>query len=179
MSIRKNLIIGVAAALALAGIASAQITGSGTLTITANVQSSISLVFDNDGAGKALSTGVGTSTATLAFGNVGIATPTGGGITVTPGSGNFTVSSPVDVKATLSNGANADYTLTALLGVADAVNTWKIGSNTLDPLGVTPTSLTATGAWNTDTPYTIGLTIPSTSAAGLVSDTINFTATAN
>ena len=53
---------------------------------------------------------------------------------------------------------------------------WKIGATTVTSAAAA--SLTAAGAYGT-TAYTLNLTIPFTKAAGLISNTINFVATAN
>ncbi len=154
-------------------------TATGVLTVTATVNSSLKLVFNSDGSGVPLSSGGGTNAATLAFGPVSALGPIAANITrsVVPGT-SFTVSTPVDVNVTKSNVASANYTLTANLGAADAVNTWKVG-------GVTVTSgpaatITATGAYAANVSEAIAITIPDTTANGtVINNTITFTATAN
>ncbi len=56
------------------------------------------------------------------------------------------------------------------------LNTWKIGASTIT--SASATTLTAAGAYGS-TAYTLGLTIPFSKAAGAISNTINFVATAN
>jgi hypothetical protein len=176
----KNKLLYISATILMLTTASslAAQTSTGTLTVTATVTSSINLVFNSDAAGVAL-TGSGTNTATLAFGNIsafgalatGVTRPT---VTAT----TFTVSSAMDVNVTKANSASANYTLKAQLGAADAVNTWAIG-------GVTVTSasagtVTATGAYGTNANFPVALTVPFTTAsATVISNTVNFTATAN
>jgi hypothetical protein len=160
-----------APALAVSG------TATGTLGVTATVASSIKMVFNTDAAGVALG-GAGTNAATLAFGTVSaygtIATPN---VTRTATATTFTVSSPFDVNVIKANSSSTNYTLTAALASADAVNTWLIGSTTLT---TTAQQLTATGAYTTNVPYTLALTIPFTVAdATVISNTINFVATGN
>jgi hypothetical protein len=80
------------------------------------------------------------------------------------------------VVVQVANQTSSNYTLTAQLNTADAVNTWKIGATTVT--SASAASLTATGAYGTSV-YTLNLTIPFSEAAGAISNTINFVATAN
>ena len=164
--------------LGIASVASAQ-TATGTLTVTATVNGSISLVFNNDAAGVPLSSGAGTNTATLAFGNVSAFGALAANVTRTVVAGtSFTVSTPVDVLVTKANSASANYTLKAQLGAADAVNTWGVGGTTVT--SAAQATITATGAYASNVPEAIALTVPFTTAsATVISNTINFTATAN
>lgn len=159
-------------------LASAQ-AANGTLTVTATVNGSIKLVFNSDAAGVPLSSGAGTNVATLAFGNVSAFGAIAANITRTVIAGtSFTVSTPVDVLVTKANSASANYKLTAQLGAADAVNTWQVG-------GVTVTSaaaanITLTGAYAANVPEAVAITVPFATANGtVISNTINYTATAN
>jgi hypothetical protein len=159
-------------------VASAQTTANGTLTVTATVNGSINLVFNNDANGVALSSGSGTNTATLAFGNVSAFGAVAANVTRTVAANSFTVSTPVDVFVSKTNSASANYTLTAQLGTADAVNTWAVAGNTVTSAGAT--TLTATGTYGSNAPEAIAITVPFTTASGTnISNTINFTATAN
>ncbi|HYX53914.1 MAG TPA: hypothetical protein VE783_10730 [Candidatus Limnocylindrales bacterium] len=174
----KKLILIAAALMMISSFAAAQTTASGTLSVTATVNGSINLVFNSDPAGVAL-TGSGTNAATLAFGTVqafgGTLTT---GVTRTPGTTSFTVSSPFDVNVAKANLTSANYTLKAQLNAADATNTWQVG-------GVTVTSaaaatITGTGSYDTNNAFTLALTIPFTTASGTsISNSLNFTATAN
>lgn len=158
-------------------VASAQ-TANGTLTVTATVNGSINLVFNNDANGVALSSGAGTNTATLAFGNVSAFGAVAANVTRTVAANSFTVSTPVDVQVSKTNSASANYTLTAQLGTADAVNTWAVAGNTVTSAGAT--TLTATGTYGSNAAEAIAITVPFTTASGTnISNTINFTATAN
>jgi len=90
----------------------------------------------------------------------------------------FTVSTPVDVLVSKANSASANYTLKAQLGAADAVNTWQVGGTTVT--SAAQATITATGTYASNVPEAIALTIPFTTAsATAISNTINFTATAN
>jgi hypothetical protein len=177
---KKVMLLTIFAALMMISSAAvAQTTASGTLTVTATVNGTISLVFNSDPAGVALS-GNGTNAATLAFGTVqafGGTLAAGVSRSVVPGT-SFTVSSPVDVFVDKANVSSANYTLKAQLNAADAVNSWSVG-------GVAVTSaaaatITATGAYTTNVPETVALTVPFSTASGTnISNAINFTATAN
>ncbi len=165
-----------ASLLLTSGMAFAQITSSGTLTVNASLDSTINLTFVSDASGVAL-TGSGTNAATLDFGAVSQTGSLASNVTRTPGTGNMVISTPFDVSVTKSNLTSADYSLTAQLGTADVVNTWKIDTFSLN--ASTPTSLTAIGAYASNASHTLGLTIPNSELAGAISDTINFVATAN
>jgi len=176
---KKVLILAVAAAIVMLmpSFASAQ-TANGVLTVTATVQGSIGLVFNSDAAGVALSSGAGTNAATLAFGNVSAFGAVAAGVVRTTTATTFTVSSAVDVNVTKTNSASANYTLKAQLGAADAVNTWSVGG-----VAVTNGSaaqITATGTYASNVNFPVAITIPFTTASGtLISNTINYQATAN
>ena len=175
---KKLTILTIAAAMMmlLSSFASAQ-TATGTLTVTATVQGSINLVFNSDAAGVAL-TGSGTNAATLAFGNVSAFGAVSAGVVRTVAATSFTVSSAVDVDVTKTNSASANYTLKAQLGAADAVNTWQVGGVTVN--NAAAATITATGAYATNNNFPVAITVPFTTASGTaISNTINYTATAN
>jgi hypothetical protein len=159
---------------AIIGVANAQ-TGSGTLGVTATVQGSINLTFVTDASGLAV-TGTGTSTASLPFGNVSMysgtvpanVTKTVNGVT------SFALSTPFDVRVDLANSASTAYTLTATLSAVDGTNTWSLGA--IDISAGAAHALTAAGVYGTAVPYTLKITVPASLAAGLISNSINFTA---
>jgi hypothetical protein len=178
---KKLMMLFAAAALtfAMSSVASAQ-TATGTLTVNATVTGSLQLVFNNDAAGVTLTSGAGTSTAQLDFGSVSaFGTLSSPKITRSVnGTTSFTVSTPVDVQVTKSNSSSANYTLTAQLGSADTTNTWAVGGNTVTNSAAT--TITATGAYGSNTAEAIAITVPFTTASGAsISNTIGFTATAN
>jgi hypothetical protein len=143
----------------------------------AGAQLSLAIVFNSDASGISLG-GSGTANASIAMGAVkafGGSVPTGVTKTVN-GSTSWTLSTPFDVDAIGLGIIVPTFTLTAKLQTADAVNTWKIGSITLSTTNAT---LTSTGSYNVNTPYTLNLTIPFSAAAGSISNTINFTAIGN
>jgi hypothetical protein len=175
---KKVLLLTIFAALMMISSAAvAQTTASGTLTVTATVTGSINLVFNSDASGVALS-GAGTNTATLAFGNVSAFGVISAGIVRSTTATNFTVSSAVDVLVTKTNSTSANYSLTAQLGSADAVNTWTVGGIGVTNAAAAP--ITATGTYAANSNFPVAITVPFTTASGtLISNTINYVATAN
>jgi hypothetical protein len=169
----RFILTGVLSAFALAGVANAQ-TGSGTLGVTATIQGSLSLTFVTDASGLAV-TGTGTSTASLPFGTVrmyGGTVPAN--VTKTVHATSFDLSTPFDVRVDLANSASTTYTLTVTLATADATNAWSIGATDISSAG--PFALTAAGVFGTAVPYTLKLTIPASETAGLITNSIGFTA---
>ena len=172
----KFILTSVLSAFALTGVANAQV-GSGTLGVTATVQGSINLTFVTDASGLAV-TGTGTSAASLPFGTVGMyggTVPTN--VTKTLGATSFSLSTPFDVRVDLANSASTTYTLAATLAAADSINTWTLGPT--DISSGASFALTSTGAYATALPYTLKLTVPASETAGVITNTINFTATGN
>jgi hypothetical protein len=174
---KLSLAIVVAIAAAFVSPSAKATSATGTVAVTATTVSSVSLTFQSDGAGIVLG-GTGTSAATVAFGSVqayGGAVPAGVTKTVNAPT-NWSLSTPIDVVVQVANQpSSANYTLTAALQTADATNTWFLGATGLT---TTAAQLTNTGGYGS-TPYTFKLTIPFSEAAGTISNTINFTATAN
>ena len=172
---KNRLILKTAlSAFALIGVASAQ-TGSGTLGVTATVQGSINLTFVTDASGMAV-TGTGTSAASLPFGTVrmyGGSLPANVTKTVN-GATSFDLSTPFDVRVDLANSASTTYTLTATLATADAINVWLIGAT--DISSAADFALTAAGVFGTAVPYTLKIRVPASEAAGLITNSIGFTA---
>jgi len=169
----------LAGLILMPGMASAQgQTSSGTLTVTATVQSSISLTFSTNTNGVAL-TGSGTNVATLNFGNVSQFITPPVKVSETIAATSFTVSTPFDVSVVKSNVTSANYTLTAEVQTADAVNAWMIDTFPLTIVPAAATSLTVTGVYGTNVVHTLYLTIPFSAGATVISNSINFVATAN
>jgi hypothetical protein len=138
----------------------------------------ITVQFITDPSGLALS-GSGTAAATAAFGTVqayGGTVPTG--VTKTVGASNWILSTPIDVlvqKGTL-DALSTSYTLTAALQASDLTHTWKFNSLTLS---TTASTITAAGVYGATVAYNFSLTVPFSTAAGAINNTINFTVTAN
>ena len=175
---KKVMIFTIFAALMMISSGAVAQTASGTLTVTATVNGSIQLVFNSDAAGVALSSGAGTNAATLAFGNVSAFGAVAAGVVRTTAANSFTVSSAVDVLVSKTNSASANYTLKAQLGAADAVNNWTVGGVAVTSAAAS--TLTATGAYGSNSNFPVAITVPFTTASGtLISNTINYTATAN
>lgn len=176
----KNRIILVTVLSAFTGLMSASgVTGSGTLQVTADIQGSILVTFTTDVAGLAV-TGTGTSAGTLPFGTqkmFGGAPGTGVTKVVTIGTG-FTLSTPVDIEVDVANTNTTNYTLSAALNAADANHTWTFNNVVLT---ATPAAVDATGTYGQANSYVFILGVPQayTAGANTVSNTINFTATAN
>jgi len=175
---KKVMLLTIFAALMMISSAAvAQTTASGTLTVTATVTGSINLVFNSDPSGVTLGSS-GTNAATLAFGNVSAFGAISAGIVRSTTASNFTVSSAVDVLVTKTNSASANYTLKAQLGSADAVNTWTVGGVAVT--NAAQSTLTATGTYAANSNFPVAITVPFTTASGtLISNTINYVATAN
>jgi hypothetical protein len=175
---KKVVLLTIFAALMMISSAAVAQTATGTLTVTATVNGSIQLVFNSDAAGVALASGAGTHPATLAFGNVSAFGASAGGIVRSTTATTFTVSSAVDVLVSKTNSASANYTLKAQLGAADAVNTWQVGGSTVT--NAAAATVTATGAYASNSNFPVAITVPFTTASGTaISNTINYTATAN
>jgi len=166
----------IAMALAVSVQSASATSASGTVAATATTVASVSLTFVTDAAGITLG-GTGTSTASMAFGSVqayGGSVPANVTKTVN-GTTNWAVATPFDVVVEVANQTSANYTLNASIQTTDAVNTWALGATTLT---TTPAALTSTGTYGS-TAYTFKLTIPFSATAGDISNTLNFTATAN
>jgi hypothetical protein len=174
----RFLLASVLSAFALTVAASAQTTGSGTLGVTANVTGSINLTFITDASGMAV-TGTGTGTASLPFGPVkmyGGAAIAGVTETVTPGAG-FKLATPFDIEVDLANTTSGGFSLVATLTTADATNAWSI--NATDISSGAAVTIPGTGLYGAPTSYAFALVIPASEPIGLITNTINFTATAN
>jgi hypothetical protein len=91
------------------------------------------------------------------------------------GTTSWSLSTPIDVVVEVANQTSGNYTLTAALQTTDGTNTWLLGATSLS---TTAATLTSAGIYGS-TAYTFKLTIPFSEAAGAISNTINFTATAN
>ena len=165
----------LAAALAMPVLSAAQ-SASGTLAVSATVQSSISMVFNTDTNGVTLGN-AGTNAATLSFGTISAYGTPAANVTQSVGASSFTVSTPFDVLVSMANSTSANYTLKAQLNAADAVNSWAL--NTKPITNASQQTLTSTGSYGSASAYTLALTVPFSSSAPSISNTINFAATAN
>jgi hypothetical protein len=176
-AVKHNSWILALAALLLAGSAQAQLTASGTLNATLVNKSGISLIFNSDAAGVPLS-GSGTAAAGLNFGNVAMyMTTPPAGVTLTRTATTFTVSSPFDAFVSIGGTASPSYLLQASLQSAPGVYTYKIDAVTLST--VATTIVAADPNYGKNVLHTLYLTVPATAPAGAVSNTVQFTVTAN
>lgn len=187
-SIRK-LALGAMAlgvVLCLCGISHAQsTTTTGSLTVTMTVQSSISLTFVQSpqvGTSENCSlTGAGTSSVSL---NLGIATTasdnescvkfaqTGSGSTA-----GYSLTDLIYYEVTESNTSSNSYSLTAALPSSPVTGvTWTLNSTTLSS---SPISVTPNGAYNNSQYFTLMVNVLATVTTNNLSQSINFTATAN
>jgi hypothetical protein len=176
MTKTKLFTLFLAAALAMPIVSAAQ-SASGTLAVKANVQSSISMAFNTDSSGVALGNS-GTNAATLDFGNISAyGTLSVANVSRSVGASSFTVSTPFDVMVNEANSSSASYTLKAQLASLDSTNSWALGSNAIT--STSQATLTSSGSYGSNAAYTLALTVPFSSAASSISNTINFVATAN
>lgn len=179
MKTTKQIVWMMAAAMfALASIqCQAQATASGTLNAQLINKSGIWLIFNSDASGVTLGN-AGTSAATLNFGTIrNYMTTPPAGVTLSRTAANFTVSTPFDVFVDVGGVASPSYRLQAALQSAPGVYTYKI-----DAVSLTTTAATIVAAdpnYRTNVQHTLSLTIPNTAPAGVVSNTVNFTVTAN
>src|SRR5512140_1170132 len=154
MTKAKLITIFLAVAIAMPILSAAQTTGSGTLAVSATVQSSLSMVFNSNAAGVPLGS-AGTNAATLNFGNISAYGTLAANVSRSVGATNFTVSTPFDIQVSKSNSASADYSLTAQLNAADAVNSWAVGGSAVS--NASATTLTSTGTYGSNSAYTLAL----------------------
>ena len=171
-----QLVLVVVVAAFAARVAAAQ-TASGTVNATLVHKSGIAIVFNNDPAGVVLG-GAGTSAAAMNLGTVSYAMTTPpAGVTISTTAYNFTVSSPFHVNVTAGGIASASYQLTASLQSVPGVFGYAI-----DAIALSTTAATIVAAdpnYGVDVQHTFKLTVPRTAPAGVVSNTVNFTVTAN
>jgi hypothetical protein len=162
--------------------------GSGTLaTATLNAQEinqpGIAILLAADASGAPITGGA--FNAALDFGTIAAAGSLPTGVTRTSVSGSsFTVATFVDLDVEKGGVSSSSYTMRAALAGATPIGlTYKANGITLTTSAQT---ITNSGAYNTNQPYTLDIVV-STAAPGsggpnvgtLLSDTIDFTATAN
>jgi hypothetical protein len=161
--------------LLLAGMAARADQGGGALNVSATVDGSISLLFVSDPSGVSL-TGSGTSAAAAGFGTLqGFGSSPPLGITITRTSSEFSPSTPFYLKVVKANSISASCTVRADIGASDG-NVWKIDHLNLNTGTKT---ITSSGTYNANLPFTLKVNIPFSRAAGAINNSLNFTATAN
>ena len=177
---KKHFITRLMVLLALAMttvLAQAQTTASGTLNAKLVNKSGIWIIFNSDASGVALGN-AGTSAASLNFGNVAMyMTTPPAGVALTRTATNFTISTPFDVYVGLGGTTSTSYRLQASVQTAPGAYTFKVDGVTL---ATTATTIAAADPnYGANVQHTMYLTVPATSPAGVVSNTVNFTVTAN
>ncbi len=159
-------------------------TATGTINATLINSSGLAIVFDSASNGVALGASGG-SAATLNFGTIAAYGSLAAGVTRTgPSGGSFTVSTPFNVKVTMGGLTSQNYTLTAQLSAAAPTGlTYQVDSVTLTTRSQT---VQTNGTYGTDVGHTLYLQALTASAGAggpavgtALTDTINFTATAN
>jgi hypothetical protein len=171
-----RLTLGIALAYAAPGAAQ---TALGSVDSSLVHLSGIVLTFASHPSGVALG-GSGTFSATLNFGNVGRfgVTPAAGVSQVNTAT-DFTVSTPFFVHvADNTLFGRPSYQLNVCLQTADAVRTWKIDTFTV-PACATTVTIANAEPYDVNRSHTLFITIPMSSAAGPVSNVLNFTAVSN
>jgi hypothetical protein len=146
--------------------------------VCATIASSIGLTFSKDASGAPVTAGSGNA-ATLAFGSIsayGACAP-GNNVSCAPGASSFVASTPVDITVTKANSTSGACTLTAQLGTHDAVNTWTVGTKPVTDTAAA--TISTTFAYGAPTAEAVAITIPYSNTTGTISNTLNFTATAN
>ena len=156
---------------------------SGTLTVTATLQSSIRLTFvDNASVGAAGFCPLVNPNTSAASLDLGTASWTGGASSscvnyVKPaGPATYEVNSAFDVLVQKANTSSPNYRLQVAMSSAPPANvTWLLNSTTLTT--ATQTLLAAASYGRTTT--TLHVQVKNSAAAGVLAETIFFTATAN
>jgi len=158
-------------------------TATGALTVKLTNSSALVMVFNSDASGVALGN-TGTSAVTLGFGTVADYKSPSTGVTETPGSSSFTVSSPFDVYVEVGGSSSASYSLAgSLASTAPTGLQVKLDSTTLT---TTAQTFSTNGTYFSNAAHTVSLVI-STAASGSggpvtgtqLTSTIDLTATAN
>jgi hypothetical protein len=166
----------IALVLGFSAVASAQVVDEGSLTVTGMIESSILLTVEAAGGAT---TAMGTEDATSALGSFSKynrAAPEG--FTLARGASDWTLSSSIGVKVVKANLTSTDYTLVARLESAPAAGVdWRLGGSTLSESA--ETNLTSTGTYAEAGSYDWDIVIADSADAGVIDNTIQFTATAN
>lgn len=148
------------------------------------VQSSISLVFVNvSGAGTPGTcsiTNANTSAASVNFGIASIAGDNQSCVQFTAnGKTSYTLTNSLYALVTMANVQSSNYTLLASLSSSPPTGViWKFSSMSGN-LSTTPGQVTAAGTYGQNLQMYLTITVPATTPSGDLSQTLNFTATAN
>ena len=179
---KKTFILTAAIALAFGAVANAANPSTGgTLALTGEVDGSISLKIQNEG-GITLASGLNTNAATAtvpAVSYYGTADGSvGSGWTKGHDTSNITMSGDFQVQVDQANTGSTGYTLSAALQSSDSL-TWTLNGTTVQ--NGSSAQLTATGTYGSPVNQTLEIKVPTSvgSSSTAISNTINFTATAN
>jgi hypothetical protein len=176
---KKATLVILGLALLLPMAAMAQVTSDPTLAITATLQSTMQVQIVS-ATSNPVTFGGTTAAATLALGNVSAfgaeSLPTNVTQVTTPGT-NFVLTIPFAVVGYGANVTQTGFTYVSTRTKAGSDgNTWAIGGTTVPASGGTASSHVL---WNATTNYSLTITVPTSTAAGAIGDTITFTATAS
>ena len=157
-------------------------TATGSLTVSMTVQSSISLEFLQSSSagtqGTCSITGAGSSTASLNFGIANISGDNQSCVSFSNnGTTSYTLSNNIYYKVTQSNTSSGSYSVTASLPTLPVSGvTWKASSQTLS---ASPVSITSNASYGNQESVYLQVTVLSSVTTSNLSQSINFTATAN
>ena len=177
---KKTIFLAAAGILCLGIIANAQVVNAGgSLALTGTVEGSILLTFHQNG-GIQLS-GDGTSSVSAALTNVSMyGTPDGNFVaganfvkTTTAGTG-FTMTGTYNVKVEKANTLSDNYDLLAALNASDSNYGWTVNSQTLS---TTPVTVSTAQTYGSQTLQTLVISVPATSNAASVSNSIIYSVT--
>ncbi len=158
-------------------------TASATLNVEEINQPGISIFLGADASGAPVTGGA--FNAALDFGTVAAAGSLPAGVTrPSVSASSFTVQTIVDIEVEKGGFTSSNYTMRAALGASAPTGlTYQANGVTLTTSAQT---ITSTGSYNVNQPYTLDIAIKTASpgsggpsVGSLLSDTIDFTATAN
>ena len=178
---KRNLFLAFVIVTLFTAVAGAQTSSNGTLALTGDVQGSITMSFhQHTDGGFTLTSGDGTGVAGTSLSTVSMyGTPTGivagTNFVKTNQADGFTLTGPVDVQVDKANISSAGFNLSAQMLSADSCE-WNLNSNALS--SSSPTQVVTGGSYALRTPLTLAVKIPSSMSAAAVTNTINFTVTA-
>ena len=179
---KKTIFLAAAGILCLGIIANAQVVNAGgSLALTGTVEGSILLTFHQNTGGGITLGGDGTSSASAALTTVSMyGTPDGAFAaganfvkSTTPGTG-FTMTGTYNVKVEKANTSSDNYDLLAALNASDANYGWTVNGQTLGTVAVTVSTAQTYGS---QTLQTLVISVPATSNAASVSNSIIYSVT--
>lgn len=178
------LVAGLVCCLAAVPAHSQTSTTNSSLVVSMTVQSSISLVFVNvSGAGTQGTCSITNANTSAASVNFGIASIAGDNQPCVQfaanGKNSYSLTNSLYALVTMANVQSSNYTLMAALSSTPPTGViWKFSSMTGN-LSTTPGQVTGSGTYGQNLQMYLTITVPATTASGDLSQTLNFTATAN